>query len=339
VCEVKRARHSGDPLQTLDREEVSAGVQVVAEEAREEHSAGGGGGANNRITVGGKVNSRTERGVVVGICTWFFVFFASVAYGAWETGVRAGYESNVDRAISTSDAKSDSFVSAYLSFLKAPSGESRLNWALDTSLLGSGYFRYSDLSYAQMSISPALVYYPHRLWTISAAPFVEGKIVGDHDQSAFAFGGKLLVREQVTPVVYLTQYYQYKNNRANLDTYSYSENALGASAGINWTKSLFTEVSYEYSRGDSFLTVGKTTVSSDGGLVRGRGRGRNQTYSSAFNETIDREMVDRHTAGLLIGVDLSISLYSTLGYGYTTFRADSGSANCHSLALTFGYRF
>jgi hypothetical protein len=284
----------------------------------------------------------TKKLVMVALFVAFSLFSPSAVYSAWETGTRIGYDSNVDHAIRDRDIESDSYLSVYLSFIKAPSGESRLNWALDASLLGNGYARFTDLGYGQASLSPALVYYPHRLWTISATPFIEGKIVGDSDQSAYAFGGKFTLRQQIMPTLYLTQYYRYKNSVANLNTYSYSENAVGISAGMNLSKKFYTELSYEYSRGDSFMAVGATSASlSTQGHAQGRrqGRGGKGIYSEAFNKAIDREMVDRHTAGILFGLDWSKSIYTTFGYNYISLKGESGSANSHLAELSLGYRF
>ncbi len=265
------------------------------------------------------------------------LFMVSQGDCAWETGARIGYDSNVDRATNSSDAKSDSYLSGYLSYIKAPTGESRLNFAFDATLQATGYQRLSDLSYGQLTVSPALVYFVNPSWTITAAPFVQGRAVQDSDQSAFAYGGKLMMRQYIGRQFYLAEYYRYTDNRAKVDTYSYSENAFGALAGVNWTKNVFTEVSYEYSTGDSFFSLGASSVSVSGS-TSGRRRGRNPTFSSTFDQTVVRENVDRHSGGILFGVDWTKSFFSTLGYTYTEWRG-SDTAKGHSGALTLGYRF
>jgi hypothetical protein len=283
-----------------------------------------------------------RRLTIVVLCILSFLVLPSVVHSEWETEVRIGYDSNVDRATDSSARESDSYALARLSFLKMPSGESRLNWAFDASLLGSGYARLKDLSYVQGGVSPALVYYLHRLWTVSVAPFFEGKAVRDSDQSAYAFGGRLSMREQLTPSVYLIQFYRYKNNKADRRTYSYSENTLGAGAGMNLSKGFFAELSYQYSKGDSFVAVGGASASPSGqdyGRGSGPGGGGDGRYSKAFDKTIRKEMVDRHTAGILLGADWKKSLSTTLGYNYIWLKGDSGSADCYTAELAIMYRF
>lgn len=285
---------------------------------------------------------------VLAVSVLCLLLCAVPARAEWETGARVGFDSNVDRAVTGADAQSDSYLSAHLSFVKGPSGESRLNWAFEATVLGAAYARLSDLSFGQLSVSPALVYFPHRSWSISIAPFLEGKIVGDPDQSALAFGAKVMMRQQLHPKLYLGEYYVYRDSRAHVDTYSYTENALGIILGVNWARNVFTELSYEYSYGDSFRTVGSSSSYLTGqgqrngqGQGRGQGsqKGRDPTYSSTFNQVIVREKVDRHAVGILLGIDWTAALFSTAGYTYTTWSGDSGSSISHTGSISLGYRF
>jgi hypothetical protein len=291
--------------------------------------------------VAGRITGRIELKIlrinlIVVFIAFFFVWSLSAAQAAWETAARVGYDSNIDRAVNAKDRESDFFGSASVSYNKGPSGETRLNWTFDSTVSGTTYRTSSDLSYGQLTVTAALVYFPHHQWTIVVAPFVEGRAVSDSDQSYVAFGGKLSLRQQVTDRVYLSEYYLYRHGTAAVDTYSYGENALGLIAGVNWTKRLFMDLSYEYSRGDSFLSVGRGSSAS---LARGRGQGRNAIYSTTLDRTIVRETVDRHTIGGVMGVDWSKSVFSTIGYTYTSIKGDSGSSSGHSGSVAIGYRF
>ncbi len=201
----------------------------------------------------------------------------SAAYGGWETGAKAGFDTNVNRAVN--DGKSDGFLSGYLSYFKGASGESRLDWTLAATLEGTGFARLDELDYAQLTLAPGLTFVPYVNWTVTIAPFVQGKAVKDNDQSAFAFGGKLSLRQQINRYLYTGQYYIYRDSRADVDTYSFQENSIGAYLGVNWTRSLFSEIGYEFSYGDSFRTISTATP-----VVSGRGR--NRRFSDRFVFTL-----------------------------------------------------
>ena len=254
------------------------------------------------------------------------------AFAGWETGAKVGFDSNIDRAVN--NGKSDSYLTAYLSLLKNPSGESRVDWTLAATLEGTALARISDLDYASLTLAPGLTFIPHRAWTINLSPFVQGKAVLDSDQSAMAFGGKLSLRQQIGKTVYMGEYYIYQDSRANVDTYSFTENSIGAFLGVNWTRSFFTEIGYEFSRGDSFRTIGTTSTA-----VSAIGRGKNRRYSTAFQEDVIREQVDRQAIGLSAGIDWTKSLFSHVAYTFTTTRGDSGTAISNSGFIGIGYRF
>ena len=254
------------------------------------------------------------------------------AFAGWETGAKVGFDSNIDRSVN--NGKSDGYLTAYLSLLKNPSGESRVDWTLAATLEGTAFAKISDLDYASLTLAPGLTFIPHRAWTINLSPFFQGKAVVDSDQSAIAFGGKLSLRQQISKDVYIGEYYIYQDSRANVDTYSFTENSIGAFLGVNWTRAFFTEIGYEFSRGDSFRTISTTSTA-----VSAIGKGKNRRYSTAFQEDVIREQVDRQAIGLSAGIDWTKSLFSHVAYTFTTIRGDSGTATSHSGFFGIGYRF
>jgi hypothetical protein len=276
-------------------------------------------------------NEKRRRGFV---CFFLGVLLLTCTQASadWETGAKVGFDSNVDRSVD--NGKSDGYLTGYLSFLKNASGESRVDWTLATTLEGTAFAKNSDLDYASLTLAPGLTFIPHRAWTINLSPFVQGKAVVDNDQSAIAFGGKLSLRQQIGKDVYMGEYYIYQDSRANVDTYSFTENAIGAFLGVNWTRAFFTEIGYEFSRGDSFRTI--STTSTTGSPA---GRGKNRGYSTTFQKDIFREQVDRQAIGLSAGIDWTKSLFSHVVYTFTTTRGDSGTSTSHAGFVGIGYRF
>ena len=183
----------------------------------------------------------------------FAFLLASRASAEWETGAKIGFDSNIDRAID--NEQSDTYLSASLSFLRGPSGESRIDWTLAATLEGSFFFRLTDLSYGALTLAPGITLIPHRVWTINLSPFFQAKAVGDSEQSALAYGGKISMRQEIGKDFYLGEYYIYKDSQAQEDVYSYIENALGIYVGKRWSRTFSNEIGYEYSYGDSFRTV------------------------------------------------------------------------------------
>lgn len=271
------------------------------------------------------------RAVVTGCFLILLILCGSVtAKAAWEIGSKAGFDSNIDRAID--GGKDDYYLSAYLSLSREPSDESRIDWSVTTTLEGTIFKNLSDLSYIEITIAPGVVYSPHRLWSVTLFPFLQAKGVSDSDQSSLAFGGKIGLRQQLRPDLYLGQYYLYKNSSAEVATYSFEENAVGLYAGVNWTSSIFSEVGYEYSHGDSFRSLSTTSTIANG-------KGRHQTFSSAFEEIVVQEPVDRNAVGVNIGVDWNKSFFSIISYTFTTIKGDLGSSISHSGFIGIGYKF
>ncbi len=195
---------------------------------------------------------------------------AGSAVAGWEAGTKLGFDSNVGRSIH--GGKSDAYLLAYGGFSREPSGESRGDWVFSASAEGAAFASVTDLDYAAITLSPGLVYFPHAGWTITVAPILQAKTVKDSDQSAVAFGGKIEVRERLGEKAYLAEHYAYRDSRATSDIFSYKEHAVGALLGVNWTPALSSEIGYEFSRGDSFLSVGTSTATS-GGMVGIGGEG------------------------------------------------------------------
>lgn len=277
---------------------------------------------------------------IVGLCA----LMTPAAYAEWETAVRGGYSSNVDHSIR--DPQGDSYVTGNLTYVKGISGESRLNWTFDASVEGTGYLRNEDLSYGEITLAPALVYFLRHNWTVSISPFVQGKAVADSDQSAVTLGGRISMREQVNPAIYLSQFYLYRASTASSSVYSAWEHVMGAVMGTQWTKRFFSEVGYEYAHGDAFRSVdnsggGHQGGSSGGGSGSGQGkmRGRRGMFSSSFDALVFREIVDRHAVGMTIGYDWTKSLFSTAGYTYSVTNGSSGTSYNHAGFASLGYRF
>ncbi len=254
-------------------------------------------------------------------------------YAAWETGGRVGFDSNVNRAINGGD--SDTYLGGYLLYSKEASGETRLDWTLFASMEGNGFLKNNDLSNAYFTLAPGITFFPYLTWRINIFPFFQGKAVADSDQSALAFGGKVSLKQPIGKSVYLGEYYVYTDSRANEDVYSYTENALGIYLGINWTRTFFSELGYEYSHGDSFQTLGTTGTTATGG----NGRGKQRRYSSTFGTEVFKEKVDRHSVGLTAGLELIPSLFFNFSYTYSTLKGDLGTSKDHTGSIGLSYRF
>lgn len=258
------------------------------------------------------------------------------AVAGWEAGTKLGFDSNVDRSIR--GGKSDAYLLAYAGFNREPSGESRGDWVFSAVAEGAAFASVTDLDYAAVTLSPGLVYFPRAGWTITVAPILQAKTVKDSDQSAVTFGGKFELRESLGEKAWLAEHYAYRDSRASSDIFSYTEHAVGALLGVNWTPALSSEIGYEFSRGDSFLSVGTSTATSGGtgGFGGGMMRG---TFSSAFGTEVVKERVDHHAVGATIGYQWTRSIFSVAGYTLTVLRGDVGSSTSNAGFAGVGYRF
>jgi hypothetical protein len=280
-------------------------------------------------------NNRSMASIlVVGI----LLFFKSLALAGWEweTGGKAGYDSNLDRAIH--NPQGSGYLGAYLSLNREPEGESRLDWTLSSLVDGAVYPNLSDLNYAAFTLAPGLTYFPHKDWGVTIFPYLQAKSVADADQSALAFGGKILLKQKWGADFYSGQYYLYKDSRAGVDTYSFTENALGIFLGRKLTAKAFGEIGYEFSRGDSFRAVDRTKADPSA-KEKEKGKGRDRRFSPAFGSDVIRENVDRHALGLNVGYDWTAALFSSAGYTYATLQGDSGRSENHAVWISLGYRF
>jgi len=259
-----------------------------------------------------------------------FLFGGMNAFAAWETGAAVGFDSNIDRSVN--GGESDTYLTAYASSIWEPTGESRIGWSGAATLEGTSFASNRDLNYAVINISPGMGYFPHALWRVNISPFFEAKAVNDSDQSALAFGGQVSMRQQISKDLYAGQYYIYRDSRADVETYSYTEHVIGVFLGVNWTEAFFSEVGYEFSRGDSFRTISTTSTTSSG-------RGKHLRYSEAFGTDVIREEVDQNTIGVSAGIDWNKSLFFHIAYTYTTIKGDLGSSTSHAGSLGIGYRF
>lgn len=260
--------------------------------------------------------------------------FPALAGWEWEGGGKVGYDSNLDRAMD--NAIGSPIATAFLSLNRNPGLGSGLNWSLFSSLEGNLYFNLTDLNSAQLTVAPGLNYSPDKIWNVNLSPFIQAKGVSDSDQSAVAWGVKVTLKEQINDRLYSGQYYRYKNSTANAETYSFVENALGIFLGYNWTKMIFSEIGYEFSKGDTFLTSGEGQTFSEGG---GKGKGKNRRYSQAFDSVVVRTDATRQVIGLTLGIDWSKNFYSLVEYAFTTIRTDLGDANSQAAFFQIGYRF
>lgn len=288
---------------------------------------------DDRVKVKIKSRIATDRIAIAALCVLVVLVTCVHAAAEWETGSKLGFDSNVDRAID--GRRSDSYLSAYLSFSREPGGESRTEWILSTTMEGAVFARFRDLDYLLLTAAPGIQFIPHRTWTIQVSPLVQLKGVKDSDQSSLTFGGRLSMKEQLTKDVYAGQYCIYRDSEAQEEVYSFTENALGAFLGMNWTRAFFTEISYEYSYGDSFQAIGSTSTA----ILAGHGRGKQRRFSTALDSEIIKEKVDRHSIGISAGIDWTKSLFSLASYTYTTMRGDVGTSASHGGFIGLGYRF
>lgn len=284
----------------------------------------------------GKTNTMFRAAGRLTLAAGMLLAAAGSAVAGWEAGTKLGFDSNVGRSIQ--GGKSDAYLLAYAGFNREPGGESRGDWVFSAVAEGAAFASVTDLDYAAITLSPGLVYFPRAGWTITVAPILQAKTVKDSDQSAVAFGGKIELRERLGEKAYLAEHYAYRDSRATSDIFSYKEHAVGALLGVNWTPVLSSEIGYEFSRGDSYLSLGTSTATSGG--TGGTGGGMMQgTFSSAFGSDVVKERVDRHAIGATIGYEWTRSIFSVAGYTVTVLRGDVGSSTSNAGFAGVGYRF
>ena len=272
-------------------------------------------------------------GVLAGVA----LLLPRISPAGWETGVKAGFDTNVNRSVS--GGSGDLFFLGYGAYLRPATGETRLDWTFSAVLEGAAYARNTGLDYGAISLSPGLVYNIGPAGTVSITPFLQYKPVNDTDQSAWAFGGRVDLLQRFGKNLYLGEYGAYTDSRARVDTYSYTEFAAGAVFGGNFRPGSFAEIGYEYSRGESFLTGTDTIVSTGTGGMGGGGRGTSRIYSSAFGTEVVKDSADSHSVGISAGIDWTPKVFSVANCTYKAIIGDAGTARSTSGFAGIGYRF
>ena len=266
----------------------------------------------------------------LGLSVLALLFFTDISHAGWEIGAKAGYDSNVDRAVD--NGRGDTIFTGYALYSRDAAPSSQIDWTLTVAVEGNAYAKISDLNYGMGTIAPGITYSFSPVWSVNLSPFVQAKGVSDSDQSAWAFGGKVNLRQQWRNDFYTGQYYTYTDSRASADTYSYTENAVGVIIGADWTTSFTTEATYEFSQGDTFRVISTTTTIPVG-------KGYRRYNSSTFNETVVQDKVDRHSVGFNTNYNFTKSLFVALGYTFTVASGDLGTSTLHYGWGGLGYRF
>lgn len=259
------------------------------------------------------------------------------AFAGWETGAKGGYISNLSRSVN--DGQGDSYLGGYVAYARTPTGESRIDWTLSAVAEGAVFARLGGLDYAALTVSPGVILFHGSTWTASAAPFVQAKSVSDSDQSAWVFGGRIDLRQQLRPNLYSGEYYVYTDSRANAAVFSYTDSAFGAFLGIKWTPAFFTEIGYEYGRGDSYQSAATSTPAPGGGGFIGPFGGFESAFSQTFGTTVVRERATRNSIAVNAGIDWTPSVFTLGSYAFTSRDSDLGSSTSHSISAGIGYRF
>jgi hypothetical protein len=254
---------------------------------------------------------------------------------AWEAGTKIGFDSNINRSVDNEEA--DSYVTGYALYRWEPVRETPFTWNATASVEGTAYGDFSDLNCGVATFSPGVIYGPRRTWDVGLYAFVEAKEVKDPDQSALTFGAKVNLNRKWGKDVYTGAYYVFSDSHAEAETYSFTEHALGAFVGRNWTPWSFGEIGYEFAHGDSFRAV-DTEAETSSGQGAGRHRARRR-HSQAFGTDVIRESVDQHTIGADLGFDLTASLFLLISYSFTTATGDLGTSTSHSGFIGMGYAF
>jgi hypothetical protein len=300
------------------------------------------------------------------VFTSLFILLSHDVFAGWEIGAKAGYDSNIDRAVE--GGMSDTFMTGFLSFSKEIGDGTGTDLSLNLGLEGARYAESTYLNYGMASITPAVIFYPNTKWRIDISPFIQATGVSDEEQSALSFGGNIGMKQLWGRKFYTGEYFVYTDSRADVDIYSYKEKAAGVYAGVNWTDAFWSEIGYELSRGDSFRAVeeiitteiissrivtsqagtGGQGGNGQGGAGQGGtsqagtgqyGTGNSPRYSEAYNEYIINEPVDRQTMGVNMGYQFNRHLSVFVNYAYTSYKGDAGKSESHTGTIGMGYSF
>lgn len=275
------------------------------------------------------------------------VAFAPAARAAWEVGIRGAADSNVLRSVG--GHQSDQYLFGYLSYGRPRGGDRTLDWDLTASLEGAAYREINEFTYGAATVAPGVIYSLLPGWTVAAAPFVQAKVANDSDLSAFAFGGRLTLQQQIGSSAYTGEYYRYTDSRAKDRAFSYRENAVGAFAGYGWTSALWTEIAYQFAHGDSYRVDGAVSGGgSGGGMMRsaammasgdGAPMGGHGSSSGSLEADLVGETVDSHEATATVGYGWTPKLSTVLGYSFGYSHGSFGRRESHTGFLGSAYRF
>ena len=273
--------------------------------------------------------------------------FSHNAFAGWEVGLKGGSDSNINRAVE--DSLNDTYMTGFLSFTREPSDGTDTDWSLNLFLEGTNYADSSDLNCVVAGIMPSIIFYPSTKWSVSISPFIEAIEVKDEEQSSFAFGGEVSIKQLWGQKYYTGEYFVYTDSRADIDIYSYKEKAVGLYAGINWTDAFWSEIGYGFSRGDSFRAVEEvytipvvtSQIGNQGGTGGQGGAGQNNSprYSEVYNSYIINEPVDCQTIGVNMGYQFTSHIFSFINYSYTTYKGNAGNSKTHTGTIGVGYSF
>ena len=79
------------------------------------------------------MRDRFQKNIMILFLICLPLFYGSAVHASWEIGTKAGFDSNVDRAVE--DGRDDVYLSAFTSFNRDPSGESRLDWSFAATIV------------------------------------------------------------------------------------------------------------------------------------------------------------------------------------------------------------
>ena len=289
--------------------------------------------ARGVLSILGRSGKSAQRKVLGALFLPVVLIVTDPAAASWEASARFGFDSNVNQSVD--DPVSDAYGGGCLSFFKDWSGESRFGLNLAASLDGAAYLDTSDLDLVQIALSPGASYIPFASWTLGLSPFFEARAVKDPDQSALAFGVRVELSQRWGKRFYSGEYYIFKDTQAEAEVYSSIENGAGFCVGAHWGARIFTDVGYEFIRGDAFTTLSTVSIVP----VTGRGHGKHSQYSETFDGEVVREMVNRHMIGVSLGIDWTRALFSQVDYTFILMDGELGNTKIHEPTVSVGYRF
>lgn len=299
--------------------------------------------------------------ILLTVFTSLFILLSHNAFAGFEMGAKEGYDSNIDRAVE--GGISDSFTTGFLSFSTESGKGTGTDWSLKLGVEGTMYADSTFLNCGIAGITPSIIFYPGERWMLDISPFAQAITVKDEEQSSVAFGGQISMKQLWGSRYYTGEYLIYTDSRADVEIYSYRDKTAGVYAGVNWTDAFWSEIGYEFSRGDSFRAVeeiitteietsqivasqagnGGKGGNGQGGTGQGGagqyGTGSSPRYSTAYNEYIINEPVDRQTIGINTGYQFTRHIFSFINYAYTTYKGDAGTSKSHTGTIGIGYSF